>query len=71
MLSQTLRSLERDGLVSRHPRATVPVTVLYRITPLGRDLLGALQLMIDWAETRIADVAEAQLRFDQSRPTAR
>ena len=64
MLSQTLRSLERDGLVTREVVATVPVTVTYRITPLGRELLASLQLMIDWAETRMAAVETAQRRFD-------
>lgn len=64
MLSQTLRSLERDGLVTRHAVATVPVTVSYRITPLGRELLGALQMMIDWAETRMPHVAAAQRAYD-------
>ena len=39
MLSQTLRSLERDGLVMRHVVPTVPVTVGYAITPLGRELV--------------------------------
>ncbi|MFV0622488.1 winged helix-turn-helix transcriptional regulator [Sphingomonas sp. ac-8] len=64
MLSQTLRSLERDGLVTRHAFATVPVTVSYGITALGRELLAALRLMIDWAETRMPDVVEAQRSFD-------
>ncbi|WP_341207484.1 helix-turn-helix domain-containing protein [uncultured Sphingomonas sp.] len=70
MLSHTLRSLERDGLLTRHPVATVPVTVSYRITPLGRDLLGALRMMIDWAETRMSEVAAAQARFDRERVPA-
>ena len=65
MLSQTLRSLERDGLVTRAVEATVPVSVTYGITPLGRELLGAVRLMIDWAETRMAQVAEAQIRYDR------
>jgi DNA-binding HxlR family transcriptional regulator len=64
MLSQTLRSLERDGLITRHVFATVPVTVSYRIAPLGGELLAALQMMIDWAETRMDRVAEAQRRYD-------
>jgi len=64
MLSQTLRALERDGLVTRHAIATVPVSVSYRVTPLGSDLLVALQLMIDWAETRMPEVVEAQSRYD-------
>ncbi|TDW62988.1 HxlR family transcriptional regulator [Novosphingobium sp. PhB55] len=64
MLSQTLRSLERDGLVVRAVVPTVPVTVSYAITPLGRELLAALQAMIDWAERRLADVRLAQLAYD-------
>lgn len=64
MLSQTLRSLERDGLVSRTVVATVPVTVTYAITPLGRGLIGSLRSMIDWAETHIPDVAAAQRCYD-------
>ncbi len=64
MLSQTLRSLERDGLVTRHVVPTVPVTVGYAITPLGRELLDALQAMIDWAERRMADVARSQISYD-------
>lgn len=65
MLSQTLRSLERDGLVTRDVEATVPVTVTYAITQLGRDLLAALRLMMEWAETRIDVVAEAQRDYDR------
>lgn len=64
MLSQTLRSLERDGLVSRTVVATVPVTVTYAITPLGQGLIGSLQSMIDWAETHMPDVVEAQRGYD-------
>lgn len=66
MLSQTLRSLERDGLVSRTAVATVPVTVIYAITPLGRGLIGSLQSMIDWAETHMDDVAAAQRVYDEA-----
>lgn len=64
MLAQTLRTLERDGLISRHVEPTVPVSVTYAITPLGRELLGALQWLIDWAETRMGAVAEAQIAYD-------
>lgn len=64
MLSQTLRSLERDGLVTRTIEATVPVSVTYAITPLGRGLLGALQSMIDWAEACMIEVSGAQKAYD-------
>ena len=51
MLSQVLKSLERDGLVRRRAIATVPVTVEYSITPLGATLAGAVDPLRDWAET--------------------
>lgn len=64
MLAQTLRSLERDGLVSRSVEPTVPVTVTYAITPLGRGLVGALHGMIEWAETCMIEVSAAQRAYD-------
>ena len=42
----------------------MPVTVTYAITPLGDELLASLRAMIDWAETRMARVAECQRAFD-------
>jgi DNA-binding HxlR family transcriptional regulator len=65
MLSQTLRQLERDGLVSRSVEAKVPISVTYAITPLGQTLVSALQPMVDWAESRMPEVVEAQGAFDQ------
>lgn len=50
MLSQTLRQIERDGLVTRTVEASVPVSVTYAITPLGRELVQSLRPMIDWAD---------------------
>jgi DNA-binding HxlR family transcriptional regulator len=64
MLSQTLKSLERDGLVHRRAFATVPVTVEYSITPLGRTLSATLDSLRLWAETHIGDVLAAQKRYD-------
>lgn len=67
MLSQTLRSLERDGLITRHAEPTVPVTVTYTLTPLGSELLDGLGMLIDWAETRMSTVSAAQQRYDARR----
>src|SRR6201984_3914356 len=50
MLSQVLKSLERDGLVKRRAIATVPVTVEYSITPLGATLATAVDPLPDWAD---------------------
>lgn len=66
MLSQTLRSLERDGLVSRRAIATVPVTVEYAITPLGRTLALAVDALRLWAEANIDEVLAAQRRYDEA-----
>jgi DNA-binding HxlR family transcriptional regulator len=64
MLSQTLKSLERDGLVSRKAIATVPVTVEYSITPLGKTLATTVDALRLWAETHIEDVLKAQRKYD-------
>jgi len=69
MLSQTLKQMERDGLVSRAVEATVPVTVSYAITPLGETLVEALQSIIDWAEIRMPAVDAARDAYD-ARDTA-
>jgi DNA-binding HxlR family transcriptional regulator len=67
MLSQVLKSLERDGLVRRHAIATVPVTVEYSITPLGKTLAAAVDPLRDWAERNLKEVQAAQRRYDAQR----
>jgi DNA-binding HxlR family transcriptional regulator len=64
MLSQTLKSLERDGLVSRKVTPTVPVTVEYSITPLGETLSATVDGLRIWAETHIEKVLVAQRQYD-------
>ena len=64
MLSQVLKSLERDGLVRRRAIATVPVAVEYSITPLGATLAGAIDPLRDWAENILKEVLIAQRRYD-------
>jgi DNA-binding HxlR family transcriptional regulator len=64
MLSQTLKALERDGLVTRAAIATVPVTVEYSITPLGRTLAQALAPLVVWASAHIDEVLRARERYD-------
>ncbi|MBP2434357.1 DNA-binding HxlR family transcriptional regulator [Bradyrhizobium elkanii] len=67
MLSQVLKSLERDGLLRRRAIATVPVTVEYSITPLGSTLAEAVDPLRDWAERNLKDVLAAQRRYDAQR----
>ncbi|MEW6643612.1 MAG: helix-turn-helix domain-containing protein [Pseudomonadota bacterium] len=64
MLSQTLKSLERDGLVRRRAIATVPVTVEYSVTPLGTTLANAVDPLRHWAENNLKEVQAAQRRYD-------
>ncbi|MBR1124301.1 helix-turn-helix transcriptional regulator [Bradyrhizobium lablabi] len=64
MLSQVLKSLERDGLIKRRVFATVPVTVEYSITPLGGTLAKAVDHLRDWAEENLKEVTAAQRRYD-------
>ena len=67
MLSQVLKSLERDGLIRRRAIATVPVTVEYSITPLGQTLAAAVDPLRDWAERNLKEVLAAQRRYDAQR----
>ena len=66
MLSQTLKSLERDGLVHRKAIPTVPVTVEYSITPLGRTLVETVDGLRIWAETHMGEVQKSQNRYDKA-----
>ena len=62
MLTQTLRSLEMDGLVRRHVRPTVPVSVEYSLTATGRTLTEPLEAIRTWAERHIEEVLAARAR---------
>ena len=64
MLSQSLKSLERDGLVHRKAIATVPVTVEYSNTDLGRTLTATVDALRLWAEAHIEDVLTNQQQYD-------
>ena len=66
MLTQTLRTLERDGILTRTITPSVPVRVDYELTPLGSSLAGLLTAVKTWAETHIEEVHEARERYDTS-----
>ncbi|WP_328391824.1 winged helix-turn-helix transcriptional regulator [Nocardia sp. NBC_00416] len=65
MLSQTLRTLVRDGLVARAVEATTPPRVSYRLTELGDSLAESLQQFLDWIRLHTVDVVDAQHRHDR------
>lgn len=64
VLTQTLRSLERDGLVSRTIYAEVPPRVEYELTELGRSLREPAQVMRRWAEQHVGAILDAQEQYD-------
>jgi DNA-binding HxlR family transcriptional regulator len=64
MLTQTLRTLERDGLLTRTVTASVPARVDYALTPLGQDLFPVMVAIKTWAETHMDRVFEARAQFD-------
>jgi DNA-binding HxlR family transcriptional regulator len=64
MLTQTLRSLERDGLVSRTVTATVPVTVTYQLTDLGLSLHQVIGGIKRWAEAHMDEVLANREEYD-------
>ncbi len=70
MLTQTLRSLERDGLVTRTVTATVPVRVDYRLTELGAGLGCLLSSVKLWAENHFDQVSAHRTAYDQAAATA-
>ncbi len=64
MLTLTLRTLERDGLLTRELFPEVPLRVEYELTPLGRSLLRPMQGLVDWVTTYWEQVKASRGRFD-------
>lgn len=64
MLTVTLRHLERDGIVERTAYPTVPVTVEYRLTPLGTTLIHSVNSLVGWAAEHEREVAAARSTYD-------
>jgi DNA-binding HxlR family transcriptional regulator len=64
VLTQTLRALERDGILTRKVYAEVPPRVEYSLTLLGRSLAAPIDAIQDWAETHVAAVLAARDKYD-------
>jgi DNA-binding HxlR family transcriptional regulator len=60
MLTQTLRNLERDGIVLRKAYPVIPPKVEYSLSPLGVTLVGPLRAICQWAEAHVAEIFEAR-----------
>jgi DNA-binding HxlR family transcriptional regulator len=65
MLTVTLRTLERDGLVSRKVYAVVPPRVEYTLTQMGETLVEAVAPLIGWAITHLTEIEKARVAYDR------
>nr|WP_244857995.1 helix-turn-helix domain-containing protein [Agromyces archimandritae] len=68
MLTQTLRALERDGLVRRTAYPEIPPRVEYALTPLGRSLLEPTLALVRWAAEHHPELTTARDRYDAAHP---
>ena len=62
VLSQSVRALETDGLLTRQVFAEVPPRTQYTLTPLGRSLLAPLSAIAGWAEQHVSDILTARAK---------
>ncbi|MEW1777936.1 helix-turn-helix domain-containing protein [Streptomyces sp. NPDC086777] len=67
MLTQTLQTLERDGLVHRDAKPVIPPRVDYSLTDLGREAARQVRDLALWTERRMADVERARAAYDDAK----
>ena len=67
MLTQTLQTLERDGLVHRDAKPVIPPRVDYSLTDLGREAAEQVRSLALWTNERMADVEKARSAYDEAR----
>jgi DNA-binding HxlR family transcriptional regulator len=66
VLTQTLRAMERDGLLTRTVHAQVPPRVDYELTVLGASLTAPIATLTDWAETHLSRILAARDSYDSA-----
>ncbi|MFE1286576.1 winged helix-turn-helix transcriptional regulator [Streptomyces sp. NPDC058751] len=67
MLTQTLQTLERDGLVHRDAKPVIPPRVDYSLTDLGREAAEQVRSLALWTNERMTDVERARAAYDEAR----
>lgn len=67
MLTQTLQTLERDGIVHREAQPVIPPRVDYSLTDLGREAAAQVRALSEWTDRRMERVLEARTRYDEAR----
>lgn len=70
MLTVTVRSLERDGLVTRTVYPVVPPRVEYALTPMGVSLMEAAARLLEWADVHLGDIEAARASYDSEHDPA-
>jgi DNA-binding HxlR family transcriptional regulator len=71
VLTQTLRGMERDGLIYRHVREVVPAHVEYELSPMGLSLLQPLRELCLWAKAHLPERNRARAEFDRNEKRGR
>lgn len=64
VLTATLRKLQRDGLIWRSVKPTIPPQVTYGLTPLGMSLISLLSGLADWAHRNQAEIEASRIAYD-------
>ncbi|MFF2212906.1 winged helix-turn-helix transcriptional regulator [Streptomyces antibioticus] len=67
MLTQTLQTLERDGLVHRDAKPVIPPRVDYSLTGLGREAAEQVSALAGWTHARMDQVERARAAYDEAR----
>ncbi|MDQ1017095.1 winged helix-turn-helix transcriptional regulator [Streptomyces afghaniensis] len=67
MLTQTLQTLERDGLVHRDAKPVIPPRVDYSLTDLGREAAEQVRALSEWTRRRMDEVDKARRAYDEAR----
>lgn len=71
VLSQNLKTLCRSGLIERYVEPSVPPKVSYTLTPIGIDLLSAMDVLTSWVSDKLPTIMEAEQRYDDEQRTGR
>ena len=67
MLTETLRSLQRDGLVDRTVYSTMPLSVGYSLTEIGVSILEPMRELVRWADSKLPAIEQARAEFDMAK----
>lgn len=65
VLTQTLRGMERDGLIVRHVHTLVPPRVEYALTPMGKSVIAPLRELCHWAKAHVSERDRSRREYDQ------